>query len=201
MATGTEIGEQEFWELVLADEDGFWELWQGVPRQKPQMSMRHNAIALYLGVALANQLAWCDYRINVNGDRARVSSRSCYIPDVIVIPADYQLPYENDPSALGVYPEPLPLVVEVWSPTNDHYDVATKLRGYQERGDLEIWYIHPGERTLTAWRKQPDGGYENTLYRSGVIPVASHPGVAVDLEQVFDGQRQGKAQMPIADSR
>jgi Uma2 family endonuclease len=51
----------------------------------------------------------------------------------------------------------MPLVVEVRSWTAESYDFATKLQGYRLRGDLEIWFIHPYERTLTVWRRQPDG--------------------------------------------
>ncbi len=146
-------------------------------------------------MALANQLDRTIYRVNVNGDRARISPRAYYIPDVIAIPAAYQQSLADDPRALGVYTEPLPLAAEVWSPTTGHYDVATKLEGYRERGDLEIWFIHPYERTLTAWRRQPEGSYTEELYRSGVVPVAScpqspgvpFPGVTIDLDVLLDG--------------
>jgi Uma2 family endonuclease len=189
MAVVNRISEQAFLELLLNDPDRDWELWDGVPRERPQMSMRHNAVAFRLGHCLQNQLDMRDYQVNVHGDHTRISSRSYYIPDVIVIPTSYQLPFEHDLRAIGTYPEPLPLVAEVWSPSTGHYDVVTKLKGYQERGDLEIWYIHPGKRTLTAWRRQPDSSYSEELFRGGVIPVASLPGVVIDLDQVLDGQR------------
>ncbi len=187
MASVTILSEQEFRELALNDHDRFWELWDGVPVEKPPMSMRHNAIAFRLGYLLQNQLDWRDCQVNVNGDRARVSPRASYIPDVIVIPAAYQEPLADDPRALGVYVEPLPFVAEIWSPTTEHYDLATKLDGYRQRGDLEIWYIHPYERTLTAWRKQPDGSYAETLYHDGNVPVVSLPGVVIDFGALLDG--------------
>ncbi len=185
MATTATISEQEYRDLALHDEDRFWELWDGVPVEKPLMSIEHNAIAFYLGVALANQLDRRVYRITVNGDRARLSPRSYYIPDVIVIPAAYQEPLDR--RALGTYADPLPLVVEIWSPTTGNYDIEAKLPGYRARGDLEIWFIHPYERTLTAWRRQPDGSYSEDFYRGGVIPVASLPGVAIDFDALLDG--------------
>ena len=37
------------------------------------------------------------YRVNINGGRARLSPRSYYIPDVVVIPAAYKMPFEDDP--------------------------------------------------------------------------------------------------------
>jgi Uma2 family endonuclease len=190
MAVVNRISEQEYLELALNDEDGFWELWDGVLVEKPQMSMRHNRVAAYLGAALINQVDPGVYVVSINGDRTRISSRSYSVPDVMVIPAAYQLPpYQDDPWAIGAYREPLPLVVEVWSPTTGRYDLAVKLQvqGYRERGDLEIWYLHPRERTLRVWRKQSDGGYTEETYQGGVVSVASLPGVAVDLDALLDG--------------
>ena len=69
-------------------------------------------------------------------------------------------PLLDQHDVLEVYDQPLPLVVEVWSRSTGDYDVEEKLAVYQQRGDLEIWRIHPYERTLTAWRRLPDGSYE-----------------------------------------
>lgn len=187
MVTVTHVSEQEYRELALNEPDQFWELWDGVLVEKPWMSMRHNAVSFRLGHFLQSQLDWSEYRVNVNGDRARISSRSYYIPDVIVIPTAYQLPLEDDLRAIGTYAEPLPLVVEVWSPSTGHYDLATKLAGYRARGDLEVWFIHPIESTLTAWRKQADGSYAEEIYRGGTVPVGSLPGVAIDLDTLLAG--------------
>ena len=187
IATTTTISEHDYRELALNDLDRKWELGDGVPVEKPWMSITHNDVAFYLELALGNPLNPRAYRVNVNGDRAHISPRAYYIPDVIVIPADYQRSFDHDPRALGVYAKPLPLVAEVWSPTTGHYDVATKLEGYRGRGDLEIWFIHPCERTPTAWRRQPEGSYTEELYRSGVAPVASLPGVTIDLDVLLDG--------------
>jgi Uma2 family endonuclease len=125
--------------------------------------------------------------VNINGGRARLSPRSYFIPDVVVIPAAYKTPFEDDPRAFNAFAEPLPLVVEVWSSSTGDYDVATKLQGYRERGDAEIWFIDPHERTLTAWRRQPDGSYAGETYRGGVVPVASLPGVVIDFDALLDG--------------
>src|SRR5688500_17877895 len=104
--TATTISEQEFRELALNQHDRFWELWDGVPVEKPWMSIQHNAVATYLAAELINQLDKRHYRVTVNGDRARVSTRSFYIPDVIVIPVAYREPL--DPRDLGIYADPLP---------------------------------------------------------------------------------------------
>jgi hypothetical protein len=64
--------------------------------------------------------------------------------------------------------------------------IAAKLSGYRERGDAEIWFIHPYERTLTARRRQPDGNYTEDLYRGGLIPVVSLPGLVIDFDALLD---------------
>jgi Uma2 family endonuclease len=108
------------------------------------------------------------------------------IPDVCVVPLHLVAQRRQDrPTALEIYEEPMPLVVEVWSPSTGEYDVDQKLKEYQQRGDLEIWRLHPYERTLTAWVRQPDGSYAETLYAGGVVRPAHLPGVAIDLDALF----------------
>jgi len=66
-------------------------------------------------------------------------------------------------------------VAEVWTPSTGEYDVDTKFAEYKLRGDLEIWRIHPYERTLIAWRRQGDRSYSESLYTTGDIAVESLP--------------------------
>ena len=86
---------------------------------------------------------------------------------------------------LEIFDEPLPLVVEVWSPSTGGYDLDAKLPEYQRRGDAEIWRLHPYERTLTVSRRLPDGGYAETVHTGGVVRPIALPGVAVDLDALF----------------
>ncbi|MCC7021246.1 MAG: Uma2 family endonuclease [Thermomicrobiales bacterium] len=187
MAVVNRISEQEYRELALSEEGHLVELWDGVPREKPLMSMKHGDAVAHLGIDLANQLDRLEFRVNFNEGRARISERNYFIPDIAVIPAAFKAPYEDDSRALNAYDQPLPLVVEVWSRTTGHDDFAVKLQAYRERGDTEIWFFHPYERTLIAWRRQPDGSYVETLYRGGIVPVASLPGVVIDLDALLTG--------------
>jgi len=86
---------------------------------------------------------------------------------------------------LAIFSDPLPLVVEVWSPSTGDYDVDAKLPVYQQRGDLEIWRIHPYERTLTVWQRQPDGSYVETIHHGGIVTPVGLPGVEIDLDELF----------------
>lgn len=67
------------------------------------------------------------------------------------------------------------------------YDIAAKLPIYQARGDREIWCIHAYERTLTVWRRQADGSSSEDLYRGGIVPVLSLPGVTIDFDALLGG--------------
>jgi Uma2 family endonuclease len=185
MVVAHRISEQEYRVLALTDPDHAWELWEGVPLEKPLMSMKHDNVSFLLGYMLQGQLDWAAYRVNVNGSKARGSSRTSFIPDVVVIPAVLQIPFEDDPRAFNAFAEPLPLVVEVWSRTTGAYDFATKLQAYRARGDAEIWFIHPYERTLTAWRRV-NGGYRENPYRGGTVAIASLPGVSIDLDALLE---------------
>ncbi len=87
MATTTILSEQAYRELVESDDDHLWELWDGVPVEKPPMSMKHDNFSFRLGFLLQSQLDWDAYRVNVNGGKTRYTARNFYIPDVVVIPA------------------------------------------------------------------------------------------------------------------
>jgi len=89
------------------------------------------------------------------------------------------------PATFEVYAEPMPLVVEVWSPSTGDDDVDTRIPEYQQRGDLEIWRIHPYERTLRAWRRQPDGSYAELFVVGGIIEPAFLPNVRIEIESLF----------------
>ena len=186
MAIVNRISEQEYRELALNDPDSHWELWDGVLVEKPLMSMKHDDVAFHLGYLLQSQLDRSVYRVNVDGGKTRRSPRHYFIPDVVVIPAAFVLPFADDPRAFNAFAEPLPLVVEIWSRTTGDYDSAAKLPSYRERGDAEIWFIQPYERTLTAWRRLPDGSYTEEAHRGSVVPVASLPGVVIDLDALLD---------------
>jgi hypothetical protein len=119
-----------------------YELWDGVPVEKPGMTFDHDGESAYLGAMLINQLDRRDYVVNVNGGKARRSERYYFIPEVVVIPMAYGAHLHGDPRGVNAHAEPLPLVVEIWSRTTARYDYGVKLQAYRERGDLDIWFIH-----------------------------------------------------------
>ena len=181
-----QVSEQQYRDLVLRHPDEKWELHCGTLRRKPAMTWAHNETARNLRWLLERQLPKADFRVIVDQGRVRRSSRNYYIPDLYVVPMAMARRLFRDPRTLEAYPEPLPLVVEVWSPSTGNYDVEEKLEEYKARGDLEIWRIHPYERTLTAWRRQPDGTYTQTVFTEGTVTPIAFPNVSIPLASLFD---------------
>lgn len=185
MAIATRISNEAYERLALAEPDRKWELWDGHPRQKPGMTFAHNEVAHQLGFTLGTQLDRSEYRVRTDAGHVYRPGSTYVIPDVFVFPVAYVTPQLRENEILEVYDRPLPFVAEVWSRSTGAYDHTEKLAIYQQRGDREIWYLHPIERTLIARRRQPDGSYSEIRYTGGIVPVLSLPGVVIDLDAIF----------------
>ena len=178
------MSEAAFVTRALAEPDAHWELHCGQPLRKPDMSFAHNYISSELADVLREQLDRRAFRVRVNMGHVRRSAEGYYIPDVYVVPYGAVQARRHD-RELEVYDEPLPLVIEVWSPFTGGYDVDSKLVEYQRRGDREIWRVHPYEQTLTSWTLQTDGSYSEHVHHGGIVRPAALPGVSIDLGELF----------------
>ncbi len=172
--------------VALEDPEGHWEMVCGRLREKPPMSTAHNGVQRRLHKQLAIQLPDDAFTVSAESARPRIEAGTYFVPDVCVIPIALERRLREQPGTFEVYPDPMPLVVEVWSPSTGDHDIETKLVEYQERGDLEIWRIHPYERTLTAWQRRPDGSYAETVHRGGTIEPTALPGVTIKIDRLFD---------------
>jgi Uma2 family endonuclease len=175
----------EYERIALSDPDTKWELVCGRLRRKPDMTMEHNLAARVLATLLGRQLDLEEYSVGTDSARLRISTGTYYVPDLCVVPMSYVRRLAQSPDTFEVYEDPVPLVVEVWSKSTGDYDIDDKLAEYQLRGDREIWRLHPYERTLIAWCRQPDGSYEQSSYRDGTVTPIALPGVTIDLDTVF----------------
>lgn len=182
---GTLVSEAAYLQIAMDDPETPWELHNGQLREKPAMTCDHNWLMYKLGFMLGQQLDWAEFQVRVNAGHISRPTANYYIPDVFVLPTKLTDAFRGRADLLEAYAVPLPLVVEVWSRSTGDYDVDEKLDEYRRRGDLEIWRLHPFERTLTAWRRQPDGAYEETLYHGGVVRPIALPDVAIDLDALF----------------
>jgi Uma2 family endonuclease len=181
------ITAEEYERLALAEPDRKWELVDGHPREKPGMTFAHNEVEIQLGYMLMAQLDRSMYHVRIDAGRLRRPGATYFIPDIFVFPVSLVTPRLRQDDVLEVYDDPVPLVVEVWSRSTGDYDVGEKLTVYKQRGDSEIWLVHPYERTVTAWVRQSDGSYTETVYREGVVSPSALPGVTIDLAALFDG--------------
>ena len=179
------VTAQTFEELALANPDRLLEMHRGVVREKPPTTWSHSDLSSELGFRLRAQLDTRRYRVHVNGARLRRPGGNYFVPDIAVIPVELGKPFRGRADVLAVYDAPLPLVVEVWSPSTGDYDVDEKLPEYQARGDREIWRLHPYDRTLRAYRRTLDGEYEQHDYRGGVVRCLALPSVEIDLDDLF----------------
>lgn len=179
------VSDEAYRRIALGDGDRTWELYDGELVEKPSMSAEHGDVPIRLILALGTQLDREAFRLRANSGRVHHPGGSYYVPDVAVIPTALERPQRGKPGTLEVYDDPLPLVVEVWSPSTGEYDVETKIPRYRERGDLEIWRLHPYERTLTRWVRGADGGYVETVLHGGTVRPLFLPGVVIDLDDLF----------------
>ncbi len=185
MTATHQLTEAEYIQLVFASPDRQLELYDGEVREKPGVSWEHGNVAFRLGLLLGNQLDFRQFRVATNDWRLRPAPGSLYIPDLVVVPTSYGEEFKERPGTLAIFRDPLPLVVEIWSRSTGDYDVNVKIPEYKRRGDREIWRMQPFEGSITVWRRQPDGSYDETLYREGVIRPASLAGVAIDVAELF----------------
>jgi Uma2 family endonuclease len=179
------ISGEEYERLAMDDPHGQLELHDGRLVEKPWMSVEHGGVSFRLARALMLQLDPLAYELRIGHGRLRRSSRSYYVPDVIVVPISQVRALTAHPGSFDLYVEPLPFVVEIWSPSTGAYDIDRKLPDYQARGDREIWRVHPYERRVTAWRRQPDGTYAELVFLGGDVEIPSLPGVRIDLDALF----------------
>jgi Uma2 family endonuclease len=185
MAVAQRMSEEAYQRFVLSGVEGVWELHDGRLMEKPGVTWEHADIAMELAYLLRHQIPRDEYRVFIES-RVRRSAATIFMPDVMVVPTAYGEPFRGRPGTLAIFSDPLPLVVEIWSSSTGEYDVNAKVPVYQQRGDLKIWRIHPYERTLTAWRRQPDGSFEETIHRGGMVTPVALPGVEIDLDELLD---------------
>lgn len=156
------------------------ELWDGVLVEKPVMSPRHGDVVVELAFALQSQIERARARVRIDHAKLAILGGNYVIPDLALIPTSAL----TNPDDADLYHGPVLFVAEVWSPTTGGYDSADNVPGYMARGDAEIWRIHPVERTVTRWVREPDGEYAESVVTGGRIVLAALPEVEIDTAQI-----------------
>ncbi len=179
-----QLTEQDFEAFLLSGIEGLWELHDGVLVEKPALTWDHQVVMINLAVQLNRQLAREAFRVQVES-RVRRPEATVLQPDVMVIPDDYGDEFRNQPGRLAIFTRPLPFVTETWSVSTGEYDVTARLPIYMQRGDEEIWLIHPYEKTVTSWRRQPDGTSISSVRHEGTVRLVALPDVVIDAVELF----------------
>jgi DNA-binding XRE family transcriptional regulator len=112
------VSEARYRQVALEDPEGKWELVCGHLIAKPAMTTEHEQVARKLARQLILQLSDEEYLVDRDSPRLRVHGGNYRLPDVCVIPVPViQRRLREYPAKLEEYEEPMPLVVEVWSPS------------------------------------------------------------------------------------
>jgi Uma2 family endonuclease len=168
---------------------GRWELIDGVPcAMTPAPSRRHQEIsgALYVQLWQFLQGKTCrvydapfDVRLPEPGETDETTG-TVVQPDIVVVCDPAKL---DDRGCKGA-PD---LVIEILSPESAARDLGEKLTLYERSGVKEYWVIHPTDRTVMVFILGENGAYGRpTTFAPGArAPVATLPGLEIDLDQVF----------------
>jgi Uma2 family endonuclease len=163
-------------------DDERYELIDGVPYlMAPAPSVRHQDIAGKLITRFSNFLAGkpckafvspIDVRLNADAEDDTVVQ-----PDVIVVCDKGKI---GEQSINGA-PD---LVVEVLSPSSEHYDSGVKLDRYLDAGVRECWIVNPEARTVRTYFGE--AGETVKVYReTDVIESNILPGLNIPLAEIF----------------
>ena len=171
-------------QVALEDGDTTWEYVCGQLREKPAMTQEHNDAAFELAYQIRSQIGRERFETRSNSGRLKTGAGNAFVPDVIVLPKGMTAT-QHATRKLETYDQPVPFVAETWSKSTGDYDSNTKIPEYRSRGDLEIWRVHPYEKLVTAWRRQPDGSYIESVHTEGSVPIESLPGVRIVLAELF----------------
>lgn len=76
-------------------------------------------------------------------------------------------------------------IAEVLSPSTANHDQVVKLPAYERAGVLEVWLIHPGDRTLTVYRLE-NGRYGHPIAQElkGRTAIGAIAGVTIDWDRL-----------------
>lgn len=179
------ISRATFEAVVLEESDRTWELHRGRLREKPPTSFGHNMSCRNLVLQLWDQVDRDEHHVRSGAGYLHSFDGGCFLPDVAVIPVALMSRFRRNPTAFEIYTKPIPFVAEAWLPKSVSYDFDVKFPSYRLRGDAEVWRLHPFERTLTIWRRQPDGSYVESRHDGGTVHLQALPWVTIDVDALF----------------
>jgi Uma2 family endonuclease len=166
-----------------------YELIDGIAyvKEPPAPSRAHQEVVgeLYLQIRLALEgkrwrayIAPFDVRLPKGGEPDDLVD-TVVQPDVIVVRDLSKL----DQRGMRGAPD---WVAEVLSPGTTSHDQNVKIPVYERAGVLEVWLVHPVDRTLTIHRLENERyGSPIVLELKGRTPISALPGVSIDWDRLW----------------
>jgi Uma2 family endonuclease len=150
---------------ALPDDGNRYELIDGVVYVSPAAVWLHQRVAARLQDLLV--AAAPDDLAVVQTPGYQAGERTLFVPDVVV---------SRDPAPGAKYvTEPLPLAVEVLSPSSRKYDRVTKLAAYDRAGVGAYWIVDPDEPSLLVFEREGDRLVERAHVRGDESFAATRP--------------------------
>lgn len=140
---------------------------------------RHNLVKGNARDALKSALSGRGCRVYIDGISVRTRDETSYIPDVLVDCAT-EINFEN-PVAV----EPL-IVVEVLSASSHIKDTVEKLDGYFSLPTIRHYFIVDAVKRRAVLHSRKDDGIATAILSGGTVTL-DPPGIAVDLDQFWEG--------------
>ncbi|HLS07931.1 Uma2 family endonuclease [Lentibacillus sp.] len=165
--------------------DHLLEYADGIVYMSPSPSTKHQQVSARLQAKLFNfldggkcQVFSAPYDIQLYRDD--LDETNIFIPDLSVI-CDVEGLEEN--KFVGV-PE---LIVEILSPSNQSYDLVTKMEAYMKYGVREYWVVNPILDAIQVYALTDEQVYQQAdiVKNKGVVSSTVLKGFQVDLEDVF----------------
>ncbi len=143
----------------------------------------HAAIAGNLIGHLRQALKGKPCRVFTSDLRIRVSATGLgTYPDASVICGQLELDPEDQKGHTVTNPT---LLVEVLSPSTEHYDSTEKLEHYKQIPSLrEVLLVHSEQRRVTRWHRTDEGWTSETQSGGGVVALTS-VGCELPLDEVY----------------
>jgi Uma2 family endonuclease len=178
----------EFLAWAALQEEGKYELIDGVPIQERHWTWSHSKTRMQIVLALRGAIEARSSPLFVapNGPAIRVSNNTVFVPD----------------ASVAYFPEPPPdsltitnpvIVVEVLSPSTAKLDATTKLAGYFEVPSVQHYLVVDAEGQTIKHHKRAVGDVLETCIVSAGTLRLDPPGIELDLARVFPASTAGNA--------
>jgi Uma2 family endonuclease len=143
---------------------------------------RHAALTLAVGGALLAQLRGGPGRAFSSDLRIRVrASGLATYPDVAVVCG----PLEPDPDSEATVTNPR-VLVEVLSPSTEHYDLGEKFDHYRRIPSLQaVVYVRQDEARMELRARQADGSWTSQAFGAGGAVPLDSIGCTIDVDGVY----------------